>query len=987
MKRVQFFSPTRHRYISCLTDQLIYTKSKSLFSISLIGRQKDVQELQGAINSGYTIQVYEPDGEFNRTGYQKAPRVYASGKYTTIKTDVEDIAHYIMHLTAEGSESSRIPLFSWKQNGKELVLDYLETNYSLPVLPEWKDWLFNQLQRRGHVEELIVDSFTDVTPPVALSFYFKTDIMDKIIQEGLKTNQISMPFEYKAEEPVFHVENLSGYLKDYGTELAERITERFSPRHDPRDGELSNKLFHLKRAPFRAQADVIEGSVKTLDSEPATLIVGEMGTGKTLIGAAIPYVHSKDKKYRALVMAPNHLLQKWKREILNTIPLSEVTILRNYKDVLKLREEPKETKTNHYYIIGRDMAKLDYLERPAVKWVNKIGKDSNGRRHNWRTFGWQCPECGGFQDGSNIQNSGGRRRRNYEFDEKSFNKKGETNTYCTEEVRVWNRKKKIYEKEKCGAYLWTADNTRVRKHSPASLIKEYLTGHFDYFIADEIHELKRESQQGVVLGQLAAACDKVIGLTGTLLGGYAQDLFYLLYRIDPSTMKKEGFSYNSIEAWNERYGIKEKTIDLEFHSYSRSTPSRRRTRTTHIRPGVSPVVFGKHLLNITSFIQLSDLQQDLPSYTEHVEIIPMSPSLLEGYSDMAGSLVRRYGRQMNGIRKYIQSLMVYPDSPYNWEPFKDDEGTIILQPKNLEIDTIYPKERRLIELVQSEKDQDRKCMVFAQWTGKYKALERLKTVLEGAGFKVAVMGNNVGTEKREAWIEKKSKEVDAILCNTTKVETGLDLIQFPTIIHYQAGYKLTTLRQSSRRSWRIGQNQPVRVYFMAYENTAQDSALRLLGDKMEASMAIEGRFSEEGLQSLSEGMDMVNELAKSLISGITVESAESIWKRMGERQSDYQNSQVEDTEYLARFGQPEHEEIELESTIETVMDASTPMIEVNGVYVEEKAAAYVPPASSIPNVKSISLLEFSKMHKDEIAAKRKSKKKSVETTSLFDLIS
>lgn len=65
------------------------------------------------------------------------------------------------------------------------------------------------------------------------------------------------------------------------------------------------------------------------------------------------------------------------------------------------------------------------------------------------------------------------------------------------------------------------------------MIGLYLDGFFDYGIADEVHELKGETAQGNALGTLASACDRTVILTGTLLGGYADELFNILYRLDP----------------------------------------------------------------------------------------------------------------------------------------------------------------------------------------------------------------------------------------------------------------------------------------------------------------------------------------------------------------------------------------------------------------------------------------------------------------------
>ena len=67
---------------------------------------------------------------------------------------------------------------------------------------------------------------------------------------------------------------------------------------------------------------------------------------------------------------------------------------------------------------------------------------------------------------------------------------------------------------------------------------------------------------------------------------------------------------------------------------------------------------------------------------------------------------------------------------------------------------------------------------------------------------------------------------------------------------YETGYSLHTLRQASRRSWRIGQRSPVRVKFVTYSGTMQETCLRLMGKKMLVALMMEGKFSGEGLQAL-----------------------------------------------------------------------------------------------------------------------------------------
>ena len=51
---------------------------------------------------------------------------------------------------------------------------------------------------------------------------------------------------------------------------------------------------------------------------------------------------------------------------------------------------------------------------------------------------------------------------------------------------------------------------------------------------------------------------------------------------------------------------------------------------------------------------------------------------------------------------------------------------------------------------------------------------------------------------------------------------------FTTLIFYSMGFNLFTLRQASRRSWRINQTAPrVEVYMLYYKDTMQAKAMKL----------------------------------------------------------------------------------------------------------------------------------------------------------------
>ncbi|HET9307759.1 MAG TPA: hypothetical protein VFO46_17195, partial [Candidatus Sulfotelmatobacter sp.] len=123
--------------------------------------------------------------------------------------------------------------------------------------------------------------------------------------------------------------------------------------------------------------------------------------------------------------------------------------------------------------------------------------------------------------------------------------------------------------------------------------------------------------------------------------------------------------------------------------------------------------------------------------------------------------------------------------------------------------------------------------------------------------------------------------VQVVICHPKLVETGLDLLDFPTIIFYESGYSLHTLRQASRRSWRIGQRRPVRVKFLCSEGTMQTSCLRLMGKKLLVALTMEGKFAGEGLQSIDEDDDMLSAMARELVerNGIG-ETADAVWRAL-----------------------------------------------------------------------------------------------------------
>src|SRR5690606_14535079 len=106
---------------------------------------------------------------------------------------------------------------------------------------------------------------------------------------------------------------------------------------------------------------------------------------------------------------------------------------------------------------------------------------------------------------------------------------------------------------------------------------------------------------------------------------------------------------------------------------------------------------------------------------------------------------------------------------------------------------------------------------------------------------------------------------DVVISHPKKVETGIDLLDFPTIVWMSPHYSVYTVLQASRRSWRIGQTRPVKVYYFAYADTIQTDALYLVAAKVAAALRVNGdTVADDSLAELDEitGNDIVTTLAR-----------------------------------------------------------------------------------------------------------------------------
>ena len=697
-------------------------------------------------------------------------------------------------------------------------------------------------------------------------------------------------------------DSIASYLELFSADLSDQILKSFPPLYSP--GEIpSPVLAKMRRKPFKAQEVAIMSTLRRLEGAHSAAIIGEMGTGKTFMAMSAVHCEAAGRPYACLVLAPGTVVQKWCRELIETIPGARVYIidsLRSQRPGITGPQGVNEVRLGNGRIVreGIHTTLTDMRLRRDYKsaWHRWIAE--HGNTAHFFLAGRDRAKLGGFWRHSfEIARSG-------PYTGAVINPDSRLPVLIDDDHRLlqsdFERKERFSEilnsaRRTLYSPLWQADGTKIRRYAPVEFVGRFMPGFFRYGIADEVHEAKAaDTAQGNALGKLAAAVEKLIVLTGTLTGGLASDIFHILFRIDAPRMVAQGYEYGDVglRSFSQTYGVLETitTIETEDNACSKA----RVTRQVKQKPGASPLLFGRFLMDLAAFVSLEDISDQLPPYTEEVVTVPMDEELAKAYQELERDIsnaLREHRGNPSVASTALNALLLYPDRPRDLGPLygseydpetRRRERFLIANPPDLDENALYAKERKLLEIVDSELKNSRGIQIYATYTQKRDVTRRLQTILQRSGVNCAILTSDTPPEQREAWYERQLKAgVRVFIAHPRLVQVGLDLLHAPSILWYQTGYSTFTLRQASRRSWRIGQKRAVSVRFLCYDRTAQVACLRLMGKKLLVSMALEGKFVDSELQSLEDGDDVLTSLARELVMNRGVgESADAVWKEL-----------------------------------------------------------------------------------------------------------
>ncbi len=440
----------------------------------------------------------------------------------------------------------------------------------------------------------------------------------------------------------------------------------------------------------------------------------------------------------------------------------------------------------------------------------------------------------------------------------------------------------------CGTPLF--EFTGARRHSISEYITKHAKGAFKLLIADEVHQFKsKSSDRGVAFHQLVTSAKWTLTLTGTFFGGKSTSIFWLLHRLNHGV--RRDFAFHDEKRWARLYGVLETTrrrrLDDDADEDGVYTGNRRYRNQAKEQPGVSPAIVSR-LLDTTIFLSLKDLNLALPPYKEEVVSLDMLDDQEQQYHSMDSNLKQLAIQSSRFLSTWLQWSLARPNSAFRDEVVVVDEvndmdGNSVRKVPLMELPAIIPnsqkwlpKESWLADFCKLEKQQGRKVLIYVRQTGTRDIQDRVMLPLQANGLRVSVLSSNVDPRKREEWIANRVNSIDALICNPRLVETGLDLVQFSTVVFFEIEYSLYTLWQSVRRVWRLGQTQPVKAIFSVYNSAMEATALGLMGRKMKAAQLVYGDEVGGAIVPEEEG-DFLTQLACDVLDGANLSDLQTLF--------------------------------------------------------------------------------------------------------------
>lgn len=831
-------------------------------------------------------------------------------------------------------------LFCKDGNVENLIGNFIADNYSLPKTADWSNKYIKLLPASNFIKHKVIHS--EISNMKELCIYtvksMKEDYVLDVINQAIFDGDLITRTELGKDSVVTAGMTAEDYLRQNSKQIANKIDKHMKPLYDGKF--FIDSIATTLRVSLPAQARAVMACYLLIKEYNDAFMIGDMGTGKTQISLTLAYILMLERiksgatdGISVLLVAPSITIPKWAVEQIPVILGKShiITIIESTEDATAYATKVKSGYKVPKGIIEFVLVSSDRMKLTSNKFVfSGVWNANRGI--------WKCPDCGSPLNSPKTkkkeqdvyatwkdvvespaiaptekQLKKARSMQSLDVNNLPLNYVKRYTDHirqfmCTCQISGNNKKHASLSRP---ALKERGEDNRKRRWMIAEIFHRLLKKHFYLGIFDELQDFKAsDSGRGMAFHKIIQSTKAQVFLTGTLTNGTSTSIQATLWRTSPQKLIEEGFDHNSSkELFAEKYGVVEKiTYKSENDGIIGRTTNRIADRVVvKEQAGIAPQLVSKHLLHKSVFLELGDLGLPLVPLKEEPIIMMLDPEHDEAYQALHQKLYETAMDLQSDIgskawASFSPTVLNYAAQPHLGAEviFYDDANRIlsVVTAEAFPEDYETSLERRLVKEVKQELAEDRGCIIYTYYTGKYKTNVRIQALLQKHGIDSEILDVNTTTNVgRFEWLEKQhQKGKKVLIMSMALVQVGLDLLHWPTLIYWQLHDNENVLRQSGRRAWRIGQDRECRIKYFVSEKTYHMTQFRRLMSKRISAMIVEGRIERSSHLAKFAGNESTS-LTRDLAIELSAAELTETWKSAAESDIDQSLNIIEEKDY------------------------------------------------------------------------------------------
>ena len=180
LEKVRYADYEKKVDIESYTDGYAYDYYSNCYLMSVLGHDSSVKAITSALVSGERVEILSD------------PCVHLSKSYVDrFRILSTKLSNGLLHQIAltesffrSSNKGSELLYIDREEHAPSIVYESIKKRYSIPLIPEWSEWLYRKLGQQGGLEEL--SGTTKV-----LKLTADEDEISSLVSEGIKNRKIN----------------------------------------------------------------------------------------------------------------------------------------------------------------------------------------------------------------------------------------------------------------------------------------------------------------------------------------------------------------------------------------------------------------------------------------------------------------------------------------------------------------------------------------------------------------------------------------------------------------------------------------------------------------------------------------------------------------------------------------------------------------------------------------------------------------------------